>query len=179
MQETNEILKKTWISYLIYAIASIALGVLLIVWPDVTVKVCMIVAGVLSIIVGVVQLSFLIHAINKLLLIRPIITIALGVIMICVPMFMAQVTAVLIGVFFILYGLLMLMVLGSTIPTEKYMGWIMGAIFIALGIAVIIFNEDAVKVIAIIFGVAMLIYGAFSLMTALKLRKLKVYVEQA
>ena len=112
------------------------------------------------------------------MLIRPILSIAIGAVMIVVPMFMAQVTAVLIGIFFILYGLLLLMTVGITVPTEKYVGWILGVIFLVVGAITIVFNEQAVNVIAIIFAIMLIVFGAFSVIAAIRLRKAVAYVIQ-
>ncbi len=109
------------------SIIIIAIGLIMILFPQDSLSFFMILIGVWAIIVGVVQLVTLINikegmANKNLLLFNGLLTIALGVFLFFDPFTMAKILVTIAGILFILFGILMIyfgFVLKALKPLEE------------------------------------------------------------
>jgi len=95
------------------SIICIAIGLIMVLFPQDSLTFFLILIGVWAIIVGVVQLATLMNikegmANKNLLLFNGLLTIALGVILFFNPFEMARIMIILVGIFSILFGILMI-----------------------------------------------------------------------
>ncbi|MFH1159761.1 MAG: DUF308 domain-containing protein [bacterium] len=109
------------------SIISIAIGVIIMLFPGDSLKVFLVLVGVWSIIIGVVQLVVLMNvkdgmASKNLLLLNGLLTIGFGVLLFFDPFTMAATLVKIFGVLAIIFGILMIyfsLVLKSIKPAEE------------------------------------------------------------
>jgi uncharacterized membrane protein HdeD (DUF308 family) len=97
---------------MVQAIASIAIGLIMMIFREETLKVFLILVGVWAVIVGIFQLVVLVNVKRNLtnkniILFNGLLTVALGVVLIFKPFGIGDLIGKLIGIFSILFGVLM------------------------------------------------------------------------
>ncbi|TSA23596.1 MAG: hypothetical protein D4R67_13315 [Bacteroidetes bacterium] len=95
------------------SITTLAIGLIIVIFPSFSLHFFLILLGVWAIIIGVVQLAILIHlkkhlANKNLLLFNGLLTIVLGVLLFFDPITAAQLILRILGVFAIVFGILMI-----------------------------------------------------------------------
>ena len=163
---------ENWKFHLIFGILSIILGVIIAVWPNISVVVYMVIMGVLVLISGFLQVIAYTKINDNIILIKAVATILIGLALVLIPFFMAEVAAIVFAVFFILIGLIMLLgVNGEGNPISLQMR-ILGIIMIVVGVVICIFPEKAVEIMAIIIGVMMVVVGIVNILIGVQEKKL-------
>lgn len=167
-------LEKRWTLLLILGILAIAVGLIILLWTGMSVTIYVIFTGVLALIGGISELLIL-GEFKDLRVARPVIMIILGILMIVIPFIMAEVSAIIFAIFFVLFGVALLFGFSDPDKIQVLSGRILGFIMIVVGILIIVFPKQAVEIMAIIFGVMLIIIGLASVITAVQIRRALSY----
>ena len=170
------------LSSILRACAAIGIGLVMILSTDATVTVVKIVAaflmvfGVVSLVVGMLDRksgSFPLLAANS------VVDLAIGVLLFLYPTQVAGFIVYAIGAALIIFGILQLIVLISTLSLlgGGFLTLILSICAIVGGI-ILVFNPFTMKVMSIVAGAALFVYGVQELMSAWKVRK-AVKVQEA
>ena len=94
---------------LVAGVASVALGAVLIIWPDLFINILMYVLGALLVLIGFYQLMSLINfrriaPLSFALFLMPVLIIAAGIVIILYPMQTAALSFTILGIAYICYG---------------------------------------------------------------------------
>ena len=93
-----------------------------------------------------------------------IVLVAVGVIMLlCPPAYVGSLVAMLGYVMLILAAVMVFDFIGSGKQTSDYISFSAALVLIMAGIAVVVFNDDMLSVLSIVFGVLLVLDGAHSL----------------
>lgn len=165
------------------AIAGIILGALLIIWPDVAPKTIVQIMGCFLVAIGAI--SFIV-SIKKdkaakqerqsnvdILSINGIFDLFFGLILLIFPSVFVTFVMFLLGLLLCIFGIGQIVNLFSAkkVLLVAWEYYILPVITTICGIVVMCKPFDSVKVLFIIFGVALIIYGVSELISTIKLRK--------
>ena len=167
---------KTKFDSIISAVAAIGIGLVLVFGsnaPTVVVKIIsvfLMVAGVVSLVYGLIKNKE--NGMYQVLIINAVLDILLGLLLFFNPQWVASFIVLIIGIVLILFGALQLLVLASTMS-------LLGAGFSSLilsicaivGGAFLMFNPFSVKVMSIIAGFFLVLYGVSELISTWKVVK--------
>ena len=167
---------KTKFDSIIRAVAAIGIGLVLVFGsnaPTVVVKIIsvfLMVAGVVSLVYGLIKNKE--NGMYQVLIINAVLDILLGLLLFFNPQWVASFIVLIIGIVLILFGALQLLVLASTMS-------LLGAGFSSLilsicaivGGAFLMFNPFSVKVMSIIAGFFLVLYGVSELISTWKVVK--------
>ena len=166
---------KSKISSILRAVAAIGIGLVMIVATDASIMVVKIIAtfimaaGVASLIVGLVNSKTLSL---PLMLVNAALDLVIGLLLFLYPTQVAGFIVYLIGIGLVLLGILQLIVLiGSfSIIGGGFSALILSICAIVGGI-VLLFNPFTLKVMSVLAGVALIVYGVQELISAWRIRK--------
>lgn len=168
--------------YLYRSILSIILGILLLAFPEVSLKYLVYVIGAFTILMGTSTLI----SVNKskaepkslqrtLMTTNGAINLVLGIILIIAPTFFLGFLMTIIGLFIIIAGLLQLFLIWQRKRSEQeisYTLFILPLLIIAAGFLVL-FNPFQTMVTAVtVMGAVILLYGIFEFIIRMRFRKL-------
>ena len=162
--------QKRWISLLIFGVLSILAGLIIVLWTGLSVAVYMTFAGIMAIIGGVLELAEMGNLKSPQTL-KPVLLIVLGIAFVLMPIFMAEVTAIVFGLFSILFGAVILLGLGNATDYQLLSNRVVGAVMVVIGILIIVFPVQAVEIMAIIIGVILMMIGLVTIVNAVQTRK--------
>ncbi len=148
-------------------ILSILLGLVVIVWHQNIIKYFMMIAGVIFLFLGIIVMSmYYSKRKNNSELqfpISSIVYLVLGILFVIIPQSLANIVVVAMGVLLILaaigqaYSLIKLSRNGFTV---SYMRYIIPVLILVAGIVITLNPEKITGAIMIVFGIALLLYGA-------------------
>lgn len=164
---------KSPVSSVLRAATAIAIGLVLVISDSATIKVVKIIAsllfasGVISLICGYFNKKHGAPLVG--ITTNAIIDIGLGIILFLFPSSMANIIIVLIGIALVIFGIIQIFVLSGTMSLIGLGGlsFILSLLVIGGGI-VLIFNPFSMKIIGIIAGILMIVYGINELMSSHK-----------
>lgn len=167
---------REWPTLMLVGLITIALGVLVVAWPDTTLLVLSVIFGIQILVFGVFRLisAFATDAIS------PgwqgfigIAAIVIGIIVVRNPFETVAVLAVLLGIIWIISG--SVDIIGSIAGGDQEGRWLrlfLGALSLVAGIIVVSWPAPTALVIAWIGGLYLIIFGLFFCVEAWQLRKL-------
>lgn len=161
---------------MVRSIAALALGLLMVINPEdslafvVRIFACFLIAsGVISAVIGLKQK---IQGTQNMMLLNSVIDVLLGVILYFTASFICNFILYFIGFILLAVGIMQIIVL---ISATSFVGMGFFAFFLpalaAVGGGLLLFNPFPQKIMGIIAGVALVIYGASELLAAFKMRK--------
>lgn len=161
---------------MVRSIAALALGLLMVINPEdslafvVRIFACFLIAsGVISAVIGLKQK---IQGTQNMMLLNSVIDVVLGVILYFTASFICNFILYFIGFILLAVGIMQIIVL---ISATSFVGMGFFAFFLpalaAVGGGLLLFNPFPQKIMGIIAGVALVIYGASELLAAFKMRK--------
>lgn len=163
----------SWIGPLLTGLILLAVGILLIIFKRDSLKVIMIVTGVMFLILGIATALILIKDKIDVRFAIPVIQIVLGILMIILPNFFADVSIIFLGVTLIIVGLLGFFAKIGEIkqPTVEFFISIAFAVLLIVGgvLAIINYNK-AQDTIMIVVGVIMIISACVDFFQAYTLK---------
>jgi len=168
---------KSKVSSILRAAAAIAIGLVMIISNEATVSVVKIIAaflfasGVVSLIYGIVHKK---EGALTLMATNAMIDIAIGMVLFFFPQFVTGVIVVIIGIVLVIFGLLQLIVLMSSMALVGlgFFSFLLPLLAIVGGV-LLLFNPFSIKVMCIIAGVCLTIYGVSELLSMFKVEKAK------
>ena len=162
----SEKLKSIFKSYLIIGLVFVALGVIMLIWPDKSLKILCIVLGVLFAIVGLVMVMTYILSkrddAHSFILLSGLIQIALGIALMAKPEFFIEVFQIFIGII-MLYGCVLMFIHAYQLKNVKgpiyWLSIIFATITLALSVIMLINPKAFASFIVQLEGVALVVEG--------------------
>ena len=165
---------KTKLSGIIRALLAIAIGLVMVIGADATRTVVRIIAsfiiaaGVVSLIVGLTSSK------DKAPLLTTVFDCILGLILFLNPSWFSGFIVVIIGVVLVLFGILQLIALTTTVSLlGGGRGFLLLSILAVLGGALLVFSPFSMTVMRILAGLFLLFYGVSELISTFRMNKAK------
>jgi uncharacterized membrane protein HdeD (DUF308 family) len=164
-----------WKEMLAYGALAIILGIVAIVWTEMTLKVFVIALGVVVIAIGIASIINRNYGFDTKTgnIAKGVILILLGLVLAIMPEFSADAIAYICAVFFIIIGFTA--IFGMVFPLDtgfRAYSLICGMVMVAIGIIICIFPNQTVMVATWVGGLLLLASGIVSVIGALKVRSL-------
>jgi uncharacterized membrane protein HdeD (DUF308 family) len=155
-------------------IIALALGVVFLIWPDITIGTAVVLFAVFCFVDAVVALARLFSADKTagdriLQVLRTLIDVAAGVVTIAYPAPTALVLTIIIGIYLIVAGVLELAGSGTLARlAPEGSGWLVvgGLLSIIAGVLLIVWPDIGAVTLAIVFGAYLAAYGVVLLVSA-------------
>lgn len=168
---------KSKVSSILRAAAAIAIGLVMIISNEATVSVVKIIAaflfasGVVSLIYGIIHKK---EGALTLMATNAMIDMAIGMVLFFFPQFVTGVIVVIIGIVLVIFGLMQIVVLASSMALIGlgFFAFLLPVLAVIGGV-LLLFNPFSIKVMCIIAGVCLTIYGVSELLSMFKVEKAK------
>jgi uncharacterized membrane protein HdeD (DUF308 family) len=178
--------KSSWIWRLLAGIILVILGIAILVYPDVTLEIVILIVGILFVIQGIFELIFGFSAEAKgarwLFILKGLISLILGVIILVYPNETLTIFVYLVAAWAIIWGIFE-MIATFMVPKEvshqvygtggKWMGVLIGLIAIAFGIILAVYPDATLTIIIYLVGFLVIVVGAMMAINSLGTRKSK------
>jgi len=178
--------KSSWIWRLLAGIILVILGIAILVYPDVTLDIVILIVGILFVIQGIFELIFGFSAEAKgarwLFVLKGLISLILGVIILVYPNETLTIFVYLVAAWAIIWGIFE-MIATFMVPKEnahqvygtggKWMGVLIGLIAIAFGIVLAVYPDATLTIIIYLVGFLVIVVGAMMAINSLGTRKAK------
>ena len=179
-EEIREVTRLWWLLLLAGAI-SVVIGILLLVWPNRTLEVIAILAGIELLLVGIIQIVVALRASAGARggpLLRGALAGIAGLIVIRHPGESLLVIALAIGIYLVVSGVLRLLV---AFEARSGRGWLLlGALVdLAIGVILVAWPSFGVTSLAVLLGIALLVRGVLEAVASFALRSAKNAVSTA
>lgn len=166
----------SWILVLIVGLITLGLGIAVLVWPDRTVEIVVILTGIFLFLWGVFRFVYALAerdlAQRGLALLGGILSVLVGLVVIRNPAESLQLLIVLLGLLWVFGGAIELFqaILGKD-DVARGARAVFGALWLILGIVLLVWPEATVLVVAILVGINLVITGLIELVTAFQVRR--------
>lgn len=164
--------KSSWIWRLLGGLILVILGIAILVYPDVTLEIVILIVGIFLIIQGILELIFGFSADAKgakwLFVLKGLLSLILGIIILVYPNETITIFVYLVAAWAIIWGILEL-VATFMVPAEvrrsvygaggKWAGVLIGLIAIIFGIILAVYPEATLTVIIYLIGILVIIVG--------------------
>lgn len=172
----KDFFKTIWKDYLVSAILTVLIGVLLTVFSSVAIDVVCIGIGVAAVVIGVIAgVRYLRRPENRYELLMGLIFVALGIYVICNPKALEKMVAVVFGIVILFHGIVDAQ---STVELYKArdalwpVALIISLLTIAAGCVLIFLSSLVVEMLAVVIGIMLMCEGLMDIWVAVKVRKL-------
>ncbi len=170
-REVGEITRLWWL-LLLGGIASLVIGILLLVWPSRTLEVVAILVGIDLLLVGAIQIGLAFGEPSGSRtgpLLRGAFAAIAGIIVIRHPGGSLLVIALAVGIYLVLAGVMKLV---SAFETSVGRGWLLfGAVLdLAIGVVIVAWPQFGLTSLAVILGIALILRGILECASAFALR---------
>ncbi len=171
MDDIKEVTRLWWL-LLVGGIASLVIGILLLVWPSRTLEVIAILVGIELLLVGVIQVGVALGEPSGSragpLLLGALAGIA-GLIVIRHPGGSILVIALAIGIYLVLSGVLKLV---SAFDASAGRGWLLlgAAVDLTIGVIIVAWPKFGVTSLAVLLGISLIVRGTLECLSAFALR---------
>jgi uncharacterized membrane protein HdeD (DUF308 family) len=166
---------KEWWLFALLGVISLVAGILAIVYPDVTLLAIGIIFGVYLLMAGVVELVNAVvgdSASRALSAIVGIVALIAGLICLRRPGTSLLAIVVVLGIYLIVTGVAQL-VLAFGIPEHRGWALLRALTDLVIGIVILSWPDVSLVTLAVLFGISLIFRGAFALVAAFQLRKLR------
>lgn len=171
-EEATLLLRRFWWAWLGWALVGLAFGLILLFWPKSTALVLTVIAGMALVILGVGDAVYGVAARGasnaSLFILRGVVKVAIGVAVLAWPGETVLVFAVLFGLLLIIVGAIELYLTISMPDIENRVLWfVISGLTIAAGIAVRVWPQPSLKLMAAVFGVYLVVSSLFDAVDAI------------
>lgn len=163
-------------SGIVRAVAALALGLLLLIRPDCSISIIVKILASFLVASGIVSLVFgIINRENRgvgLMYVNALIDVVLGTLIFIFSEFVGTFILYLLGAALLIFGIFQIVILVSLISTTgpHIFGFLLPALA-AIGGAILLFDPFSKKVMGIIAGVALVVYGVSELIATWRVKK--------
>jgi uncharacterized membrane protein HdeD (DUF308 family) len=177
VEVTRVDLRRSWGVVLALGIAAVIAGLLALVWPGVTVLALVFVLGVFLLIAGVSEVAWALAERHtegwKVILARGIIDLITGIIVLAWPDITVLALALLLAAWLFIYGAMTLWYAYRHRDQRPHTGHfaVKGAVAIVAGLITVVWPGITVLAIALVIGIALIIYGSIMIALALNLHR--------
>jgi uncharacterized membrane protein HdeD (DUF308 family) len=173
-EEIREVTRLWWLLLLAGAV-SVVVGILLLVWPNRTLEVIAILAGIELLLVGIIQIVVAVRASPGARggpLLRGALAGIAGLIVIRHPGQSLLVIALAIGIYLVVSGVMQLLL---AFEARTGRGWLLlGALVdIAIGVILVAWPSFGVTSLAVVLGIALIVRGLLEALASFALRSAK------
>ena len=172
----KDFFKDLWKDYLVSAILTVVIGVLLTVFSSVAIDVVCIGIGAAAAVIGVISvIRYLRKPENRYELLMGLVFAATGVYIICSPQTLQNLVAVVFGILILFHGIVDVQ---STVKLYKArdalwpVALVISVLTIAAGVVLICLRKQAVQTLAVVIGIMLICEGLMDVWVAVKVRKL-------
>jgi uncharacterized membrane protein HdeD (DUF308 family) len=171
-------LAEHWGLVLAYALVTLVLGVMMLVWPDVTITIFTVLMAIQLLITGVLRLVAAVsgrtEGVRVLVGLTGGIALIVGLLILRDPLQSVLVVAMVLGVFWLIAGVVdVLGALVSPGPAGRGFELMTGVLSILFGGFLVVFTDFSLKVLVLLVALWLLLAGALSLYAALRLRSMR------
>jgi len=178
--------KSSWIWRLLGGLILVILGILVLVYPDITLAIAVLLVGILLIIAGVFELIFGFSAEAKaakwLFILQGIVSLVLGILIVVYPEITLTIFVYLLAAWAVIWGIFEL-IATFMVPAEvrqqvygtggKMLGILIGLIAIVFGIVLAVYPEATLTTIIYVFGILVIAIGVLVAINSFGTRKAK------
>lgn len=163
------LLTRSWWSYLVKGILAIALGVLLLCWPDATVRVFILIIGIYALIEGVIDFILAIIVAGKeepfgMILTKSLVSLLIGGVIVSRPGVALTVVMVIVALWLIISGFLQLIMAFEMPPLSgRSLVGVNGALSLIIGILILVIPFETVWALIILIAIVFIISGAWQI----------------
>ncbi len=170
--------KKIWGDYITSAIVTVIFGILITVFHSVAIDIVCILFGLAAALIGLVGIIKYVRApqaANRFDLLSGLVVCAVGIYIICKPSMLENLVAVAFGIIILYHGILDFQ---NThfLRKANYKYWVAALVIAILtavaGIVLIILQNQAIKSLALIVGIMLLVEGLTDIWIAVKVKKI-------
>lgn len=162
-------LRRSWWSYLLKGVLSIALGVLLLCWPGATVKVFILIIGIYALIEGIIDLVLALIVAGKeepfgMILTKSLVSLLIGGVMVSRPGIALTVVMVIVALWLIISGFLQLIMAFEMPPMSgRSLVGINGVLSLIIGILILVIPFNTVWALIILIAIVVIVSGAWQI----------------
>lgn len=173
--DNNEDLKKAWWLLLVSGVIGVVIGGLLIFWPEATITVATTIVGLFMIVMGVIRFfvaAFDSHAQDRwLMAIAGIIGIALGVIVMKNPEGTIKVIALIVAIFWLIFGLIDFF-RGLTNPhlPDRSLRILLGLMSALFGVVILVWPSITILAFVVLAGIYAVFFGVLEVVAAFQIK---------
>lgn len=168
----------TWGTLLAFAIISVVVGVLVLVWPGETLLFLAILFGVQLVVGGVFRFFQALSAPDEsgwtraLLAVLSVLSLLLGIYLLRHPMITLLLVGVLLGLFWIIHGVIELFTaIGNRELPSRALTAVTGVLGIIAGALVLFLPVVSLLVLAVVLGIWLIVFGIIGIVEAITLRR--------
>lgn len=172
-------LARHWGLILAYAIITLGLGIALIVWPDVSVKIFTILLAIQLVIAGIFRIVTAVtmergEGVRVLVGLGGGIALIVGLLILRDPLQSVVVLTMVLGVFWLIMGVIdVLGALVSPPPAGRSGELVVGLLSMAVGIFLVAWTDWSLKVLVVLVAIWLIISGLMALYVAFRLRAMR------
>ena len=174
----KDFLKQLWMDYVLAAVVTVLAGVLITIFYQVAVDVVCILLGVIAVLIGLFSMFryFKAPAGSQYIMLMGLIFCAIGIYIICNPVILQNVVAIVLGIVIIYHGIIDLQ--NTVIMSKaKYPYWwvalLLSLVTLAAGIVLIVVQNTAIHSLTRVAGIMLMVEGLMDIWVAVKVKKLK------
>ena len=173
----KEFFQKLWMDYVLSAVITVLAGLVITIFYRVAMDVVCILLGVIAVLIGIISMFkyFKAPAGSQYIMLMSLIFCAIGIYIICNPVFLQNMVAIVLGIVIIFHGIIDLQ---NTVAMAKakYLYWwvalIISLITLAAGIVLIVLQNTVMQSLALIAGIMLMVEGLMDIWVAVKVKKL-------
>ena len=170
-------LAEHWGLVLAYGLTTLALGIVLVVWPDASLAVFAVIVAIQLIVAGVVRIVQALSGdgVRILLGLSGGLALIVGLLVLRDPLQSVLVLTMILGAFWLISGVID--ILGAFIGVDRSgRGWelLAGALSIGIGAVMLVYTDFSVKVLVVVTALWLIVSGAIATWAAFRLRSARI-----
>lgn len=170
-------LAEHWGLVLAYGLTTLALGIVLVVWPDASLAVFAVIVAIQLIIAGVVRIVQALSGdgVRILLGLAGGLALIAGLLVLRDPLQSVLVLTMILGAFWVISGVIE--ILGAFVGVDrKGRGWeiLAGVLSIGVGAVLLVYTDFSVKVLVVVTAIWLIVAGAIATWAAFRLRSARI-----
>lgn len=178
--EVSAVLKELaehWGLVLAYGLTTLALGIVLVVWPDASLAVFAVIVAIQLVIAGVVRIVQALSGdgVRILVGLSGGLALIVGLLILRDPLQSVLVLTMILGAFWVISGVIE--ILGAFIGVDRSgRGWELLAGFLSIGVGAVmlVYTDFSVKVLVVVTAIWLIVAGAIATWAAFRLRSARI-----
>ncbi|HVP01616.1 MAG TPA: HdeD family acid-resistance protein [Solirubrobacteraceae bacterium] len=175
MPEDLKAFRSLWWLFLIFGLITLAAGIIVLVWPSISLQAISVIIGIFLLIDGIFELIASIGGRGQegrgLVAVLGVISVIAGIFLIRKPFNAVTAFVIVIGIWFVIAGLAHLVAAVSD-RDRRGTNITIGLLEVAAGVVVLVWPHVGLATLAIIIGVVLIIRGVAFIVAAWQIRKL-------
>ena len=174
---TVKSLAEHWGLVLAYGLITLALGIVLIVWPDASLAVFAVIVAIQLIVAGIVRIAQALSGdgFRALVGLSGGIALIVGLLILRDPLQSVLVLTMILGAFWVISGVID--ILGAFVGVDRSgRGWevLAGVLSIGIGAVMLVYTDFSVKVLVVVTALWLIVAGAIATYAAFRLRSARI-----